>query len=85
MRQYDNLPNFTHFDSIDDMPEGFTGNFGIPREHFREKFYMKYPTYWEEYEHRGTVRAGVLTIDGEPMPAIVLLYKKAVENTPENP
>ena len=80
MKNFDNLTDFTYFATIDEMPENFTGNFGIPRTHHQEKFYMKYPNYWTEYEHRGTIREGVLTVDGEPMPAMVLMYKKSPEN-----
>lgn len=80
MKNFDNLTDFTYFATIDEMPEDFTGNFGIPTRTELRKFYNKYPKYWTEFEHKGTVKEGVLTVDGEPLPAITLKTKYAPEN-----
>lgn len=79
MKNFDNLTDFTYFATVEDIPSDFTGSFGIPRTELG-RFYQRYPEYWTEFEHRGTVKEGVLTIDGEPMPAMTLKHKKAPEN-----
>lgn len=91
MKNFDQLPEFIYFQTLDEMPQDFTGKFGIPREHFYNVFYVRYPKYWEIFEMKGSVRSGVLSVEGEPLEAIVLMDKKAIEptvteeNTPENP
>jgi len=79
MKNFDNLTDFTYFATIEEIPEDFTGNLGFPASELR-KFYKRYPEYWTEFDHRGTIREGVLTVEGEPMPSITLKTKKASEN-----
>lgn len=79
MKNFDNLTNFTYFPTVEEIPEDFIGNLGFPSYELG-KFYKRYPEYWTEFDHRGTIREGVLTVDGEPMPTITLKTKKSPEN-----